>query len=100
MSGDLSRRFHVSTAVASSWGSIGIASANGLNALSATASLRTAITREVGASLRYAYGHYLVDDSTVLPIGMRPGTDRQSLRATIDVWIPLFTRARRPDASR
>jgi hypothetical protein len=101
IAGDLSRRFHLSSGVASSWGAIGIgAGNNGFNAVSFTANLRAAITRELGASLTYAYGHYLVDDPRTLPLGMRPNTDRQSIRATVDAWIPLFTRARRPDASR
>ena len=101
LSGDLSRRFNAGFTAASSWGAIGIAAGNnGFSAVSATANLRTALTRNVGVSLLYAYGHYLVDDPRSLPFGMRPSTDRQSIRATLDVWVPLFTRARRPDASR
>jgi hypothetical protein len=101
LSGDLSRRFSVSTSAATSWGAIGIAAGdNGFQAVSANANLRTALTRNVGVSLFYAYGHYLVDDPLSLPFGMQPSTDRQSIRATLDLWVPLFTRARRPDASR
>ena len=101
ISGDLSRRFHLSSAVATSWGAIGIgAGNNGFHAVSFTTNLRTALTRELGASLTYAYGHYLVDDPRTLPLGMRPSTDRHAIRATVDAWFPLFTRARRANASR
>ena len=101
ISGDLSRRFSVSSGVASSWGAIGIgAGNNGFQAFSANANFRTALTRELGASVHYAYGRYLVDDPRTLPFGMQPSTNRQSIRASLDVWIPIFTRARRPDASR
>jgi len=101
ISGDLNRRFQASAGVAGSWGSIGInAGASGYNAYSASADLRTALTRQLGISLSYAYRHYFVDDQRSLPIGMQPSTDRHSIRATLDLWVPLFTRARRPDATR
>jgi hypothetical protein len=101
LGGDLSRRFQAGTGVAASWGAIGIsAGESGYDAYSASAWLRMALTRELGVSVNYAYRHYLVDDSRSLPFGMQPSSDRQSIRATLDLWLPLFTRARRPDASR
>jgi len=101
VSGELSRRIHVSTSAASSWGVVGIALGNDrFRATSATANLQTALTRQLGFSVGYVYGHYLFDDSSSLPLGMQPSTDRQTIRVTLDLWVPLFTRARRPDASR
>jgi len=101
VSGELSRRIHVSTSAASSWGVVGIALGNDrFRATSATANLQTALTRQLGFSVGYVYGHYLFDESTSLPLGMQPSTDRQTIRVTLDLWVPLFTRARRPDASR
>lgn len=101
ISGDLSRRVQVGAGAAGSWGSIGISPGAGrYDSYSATSNLRLALTREVGVSVQYAYRHYLVDDERSLPIGMQPTTDRQSIRATLDLWFPLFTRARRADAAR
>jgi len=100
-SGDLSRRFQAGTGVAASWGAIGIsAGQGGYDAYSANAWLRMGLTRELGISVNYVYLHYFVDDSRSLPFGMQPSSDRQSIRATLDLWLPLFTRARRSDASR
>ena len=61
----------------------------------------TALTRELGISVYYAYRHYLVDDpsSAADRDAAELPTASQS-RATLDLWVPLFTRARRPDASR
>jgi hypothetical protein len=99
--GELNRRIQVGAGVAGSWGSIGISEAAGrYDSYSATSNLRFALTRELGVSVLYAYRHYFIDDERSLPIGMQPSTDRQSIRATLDIWFPLFTRARRADASR
>jgi len=100
-SGDLSRRIQAGTGVAASWGAIGISGgAGGYDAYSASAWLRTGLTRELAISVHYLFNHYFVDDSRSLPFGMEPSSDRHSIRATLDLWLPLFTRARRPDASR
>lgn len=95
MGGDVGRRFHVNTGGGVAWGNLGVGpGAREYTVVSGTAGIRAAIARNLGVSLTYGYRQYRFDDPASLPLGVRPETQRHSLRASLDLWVPLFTRAR------
>src|SRR6185503_92525 len=104
VSGDLGRRVQVSAGGGFVSGNVGagLSGAGGSSYKVATgnASVRTALTRTTGVSVHYAYRHYRFGDPAALPIGLRANADRHTVRASLDLWVPLITRARRPNASR
>jgi hypothetical protein len=52
----------------------------------------------VGVS--YAYYNHRFDDGVQLSTGIPYGLDRQSVRASVSLWAPIFQRTRRTNASR
>lgn len=68
----------------------------GIESYSATAGLTVAVTRYINTGLTYAYYHYQFGNGVSLPPGFAHDLDRQSVRASVSLWAPLFQRARRP----
>jgi hypothetical protein len=62
--------------------------------------INTSITRYFALGVSYAYYSYRFDDGAVLPVGVSPRRDRQSLRVSLNVWVPLMVRTRSVNASR
>src|SRR5688572_4145324 len=60
------------------------------------AAVRAALTRHVGAALTYSYYRHRFGDALALAPGFPHDFDGQLIRASINVWAPLFQRARRP----
>lgn len=102
VSGDLGRRVQLSANAGFAHGKIGVGETfdRSYNAWSGRLNVRTALTRLLGVSVQYAYRHYEFDNTVSLPIGVRPSTDRQTVRASLDLWLPLITRTRSANASR
>ena len=65
-----------------------------------SAGLNTAITRHFALGVTYSYYSYRFDESAVLPAGVSPRRDRQSLRISLNMWVPLVVRTRSVNASR
>lgn len=99
--GMISQRLQLHAGAGTSFGSVGFdAPGNGLVSSSASASLQYGITRYVALGLQYTYYYTTYEDDVVLPIGWARYVDRQSFSANVNLWAPLMTRTRRPNASR
>ena len=58
-------------------------------------SLSTALTRFMNVGVDYAYFDYSFNEDIVLDAGVPRDINRQSIRAHLSLWAPLFNRARR-----
>jgi hypothetical protein len=56
-----------------------------------------ALTRYLDLGVDYTIYRYRFGSGAVLPIGVPRDVERQSISAHIDVWAPLYSRARRND---
>jgi hypothetical protein len=82
-------------------GTVGVEDdAPGFDSYYGNATLSYALARFASVSLSYAYYHHRFDDNVILIAGYPRSLDRQSVRASVNLWAPLFQRARRNDASR
>jgi hypothetical protein len=99
--GLISRRVQIRSMVGSRTGRFGTATGSpefrsshvGLN-------LSYAITRYLALRTDYSYFRYHVGSGAVLPTNIRPRMERQSLRVTLNAWVPLIIRRRSTNASR
>jgi len=91
VSGLLSRRVQFNAMVRGSVGRVGnVGRDNSYDSTLSTAGIGIAVARQVNFGLSYSYYHYKFDDDVILPIGVPAGVDRQSVRATLTVWAPVF----------
>jgi hypothetical protein len=101
LGGLIGRRVTVQSGV-SAWR--GSAVGNGshvYSSASAYASMRVALNRVLGVSGSYYYYRYGFSDAiTALPPGFVQRVDSQTIQVSLDVFAPLFTQARRPNAAR
>jgi hypothetical protein len=96
LGGGIGRRFQVSAGGGLIRGTIGIiTNAPGYVAANAGAGVRIGLARNLGFNVYYSYYHYQYDNGAVLPPGLLRSMDRQSVRVALDVWAPLYERARR-----
>lgn len=99
--GLLIRQLELKTSIGTSRGNIGFTRAdNGFTSHFGSVGLTVGATRHVGFGVDYTYYRYLFGEGVVLPPGYLRQSDRQSVRAYLRVWGPLFLRARRSNASR
>jgi hypothetical protein len=66
-----------------------------IEAYGGTAGVMVAVTRYVNTGVTYAYYQHRFPVELVMP-GFPRDLERQSIRAYVSVWVPLFQRARRP----
>jgi hypothetical protein len=64
------------------------------------ATVAIALTRYFDLGVDYTIYRYRFGSGAVLPPGVPQNVERQSISAHIDVWAPLYSRARRNNASR
>ena len=101
ISGLLSRRIQVQTAVGGSRGDVGFSSGgNGFWNYYATASSAVALNQFVAFNLTYTYYRYRYQDGVVLPAGLPNFADREGIMAYVTLWAPIVQRGRRSNASR
>jgi hypothetical protein len=99
--GLISRRLQFTSVARASLGrSVDDGPGRDYDAYTAHAALNYAISRFASAGVTYAYYFHDYGFALGLPPGFANHVDRQSVRARISVWAPLFYRARRTDASR
>jgi opacity protein-like surface antigen len=99
--GLLSRRLQLHASGRAVLGSVGLnRQGKQFDTYSGSAGLSYALVRQVSLSLSYSYFQYRFDDAVALPGGIARHIERQSVRASINVWTPIFNRTRRPDAAR
>jgi hypothetical protein len=96
LGGGIGRRVQVSAGGGIVKGIIGTTkSAPGYVAANAGGGVRIGLARSLAFSVNYSFYHYNFDNGAVLPPGMLRTMDRQSVRISLDVWAPLYERARR-----
>jgi hypothetical protein len=54
----------------------------------------------MNVSVSYAYYQHVFDEAVPLAAGVPRSLERNSVRVAINLWAPIFHRARRTDASR
>jgi len=99
--GLLSRRLQLNSFVGSRMGRFGIATTGPeFRSSHAGINLSVAIARYLAINANYSYFTYRAGSGAVLPVNIRPRMDRQSLRVTLNAWVPLIVRTRSANASR
>lgn len=100
--GLISRRLEFTTTARAALGTVGIDNTGGkrFDSYHGSAELTYALARYMSVGVTYAHYQHHADASVVLPLDFPRTFDRQSIRATVNLWAPLFQRARRTHASR
>jgi hypothetical protein len=99
--GLVTRRLQVSAGARIAFGSVGDAdNAPGFDYYNTTATLSYALARFASVSVSYSYYQHHFDDDVRLADGIPRSLDRNSVRVGVNLWAPLFERARRTNASR
>ena len=96
--GLVNRRVRVQTSARASLGKVGVGSNrvnNDFDTYQGTATVAFALSRFFDLGVDYTIYRYRFDSGAVLPIGIPHNIERQSVSAHIDVWAPLYSRARR-----
>lgn len=102
VSGSLNRRISVGAHGGWSTGDVGVATTvPKFDTWTAGGSMRVALSRSAGLSVSYTFFDYVFDDNGVPPpFGTQPEMRNQSVRATFDWMLPLYTVARRANVTR
>ena len=100
VSGQVSRRLQFMSVGQTAIGEVGASNTPGFSTNAATSTLSYAATRFINLNMTYGYYRYRFDEGVLLPAGAPRTMDRQSIRATVTLWAPLYQRTRRPDAAR
>lgn len=99
--GLISRRLQFNASGRYAIGTVGVEDdAPGFDSYSGSATLSYALARFASMGVSYGYYHHSFDDDVALIAGFPRSLDRQSVRVSVNLWAPLFQRARRNDASR
>lgn len=97
LNGLMTRRLSFNAGVATSRGTVGfLAAGHGLVRTTATTGLQAAVSRNVALMLDYLYYRRDIEALVVVPPGVGRTPENQILRVSVNVWAPLFNRARRP----
>jgi hypothetical protein len=99
LGGLLSRRLNVSLTARAARGDVGLRGTERPVSYHAGARFQYALTRFMNCGLTYSYYHHRLDETALVPDVLR-AADRQSIRAVVNMWAPLFQRIRRADATR
>jgi hypothetical protein len=97
LSGLITRRLELSTGVYAMRGNgeFSPSSGSSFHTYYVNAGLSYAFTRFLSAGASYAYYNHWFDDSVLLAAGYPRHLSRQSVRAYVSLWAPLFERTRR-----
>jgi hypothetical protein len=102
--GLVNRRVRVQTSARASLGKMVVGRQkvddNDYDTYQGIATVAIALTRYLDLGVDYTIYRYRFGSGAVLPIGVPQDVERQSISAHIDVWAPLYSRARRNNASR
>ena len=102
MTGLITSRLQFQSGAGYSRGDVGLVggAGNGMEIAYGLVGIRSAITRYLAVGTNYSYYRRTVGDQVTLPIGLSRYSDSQSVRVYLSTWVPLFTRTRRPNATR
>ena len=100
--GMLARRLEFDATGSVSTGVIGLSGGgdDGLTTYGTRVGLTLGLTRFLALEVSHSYYHYAFESGVSLPVGLSSLYDRQSVLATLNVWVPIITSARSPNASR
>jgi hypothetical protein len=96
VAGLLSRRSQVQVAVRALNGNTQSTAAGNISSYSGSAALSLALNRFVSTGLTYAYYQHGFASTIALAPGYPDDFDGHTIRASINLWAPIFQRARRP----
>jgi opacity protein-like surface antigen len=94
--GLINRRSQVQVAARAMRGSGYSGSAGDMTSYGGSALLSIAVTRYISAGLTYGYYQHGLAPSVALAPGFPHDFDGHTIRASVNLWAPLFQRARRP----
>jgi hypothetical protein len=97
--GFLNRRVQFLSSARALIGEAGFSQRNNVDTYQGIASVSVGLTRHVGLTFGYSYYHYRFDPDVLLPAGVARTIDRQSVRAQVNLWAPLY-QPRTRDAAR
>jgi hypothetical protein len=101
LSGFVTRRVQFDLTARASVGRVGFAEEDERYTASyGQARLGTAISRNLGIFTSYTYYLHEFDQATPLPPGFASSVNRHGVRIYMNVWLPVFHKARRADAAR
>jgi hypothetical protein len=96
MSGFVSRRLNVSATAGATRGNIGLSQAdNSFSNAYGTTGVTFGVSRDIGLTFNYSYVHADFSNAIALPSGLPRRLDRQSIRVTLDLWLPIYKVMRR-----
>jgi hypothetical protein len=90
--GLLHRRLQFSTSVATSVGTVGLATSSGFDNYVAQSSLLWAAGRYLAVGVNHTYYRYFLESGTLLSESVPTKRDRQSISAFVSVWAPILHR--------
>lgn len=99
LSGLVTRRIQFQGVVGASLGTMGTGGGGRgrkFDSYRGSLSLSSALTRFMSVGLEYAYYKYVFGSEVVLDPGLARDINRQSVRAHVSFWVPIFNRTRRP----
>jgi hypothetical protein len=102
LDGLISRRLEFTANAQASFGQLGMSSSagSGFTTYYGATGLQYALTRNISLSANYFYYRYDFDSRLLLPQGVTQHVNRQSVRGSVNLWAPLFQRARRTNVTR
>jgi hypothetical protein len=98
--GMATRRVQISTQLGAALGSVGVSSSNGYDSYLGSASATVALSRYASVNVSYSNYRYSFDRTVELPVLTPRETNRQVVQGGVSLWLPLFHRSRRPNATR
>jgi opacity protein-like surface antigen len=94
--GMINRKLQFTSGVGMSLGAVGFGlSNNNFSSYFGSAGLRVGLTQSIAVSLNYTYSRYTFESGVALLPGLVSHTNRQSVMVSLNLWEPLFHRARR-----
>lgn len=101
LSGLLSDRLSCSVNVVGSRGTVGFSARDrGIARAGASAGLQWGVTRHLAAGVTYGYYLRQLEAGVALPEGVSRQAEAQTLQVSLSTSVPVFHRARRPNAAR
>jgi hypothetical protein len=101
LSGLINTRLSFTAAATYSRGAVGFAGGeNAFNRANVFVGLQSAINRYMAFNVNYSYYYRFAGSDVDLPSDLSPHSESQQVNVFLSAWAPLYSRVRRPDATR
>jgi hypothetical protein len=100
LDGLITRRISLRAQGGAARGTVGLASGNQYWIYRSAMGVGFAFSRIASLQFDYLNYRYRFDDAQFLPLTSNPRISRQTAQVTLQLWAPIFQRARRPNATR